>query len=119
MSSAIAGITEGFSVAYLKELSITSLLVIIGAQRAEEQKIDDDVTEVSGTTHGETNGKVDGYEDILLWQVVSKHVKILRLEWKMLGKAQEKAETKEKGKLSPNKFATAAAAKTLLQALDR
>ncbi|KAL8734358.1 MAG: hypothetical protein Q9166_001556 [cf. Caloplaca sp. 2 TL-2023] len=81
LSAAIAEITNGFSFAYLKETFITSLLVIVAAQRGG-------VGEINGT-----NGNADpeGLEHNALWRTVSKQVEILRTEMEDSRKSAEEA----------------------------
>ncbi|KAL9128323.1 MAG: hypothetical protein Q9217_002978 [Psora testacea] len=92
LCTAIADITVGFSFAYLKEAFITSLLAIVGAQRTGVTEIDG-VAETNGTTNGHANGNVHGHEDVLLWRVMSKQVKILRGEMEDARKNPEEAGT--------------------------
>ena len=73
LSSAIAGITEGFSFAYLQEAFITALLVIVDQQRSSaiDQLGKNDTGNVDGTKTPEPD---------LLWKVMSKQVDMLRNE---------------------------------------
>ena len=92
---AIADITEGLSFAYLKEAFIASLLAIVGAQRAGDKELaglseDDEILngkvkevsngEVNGPPNGEVNGITHEHENILFWRVMSKQVRILRIQ---------------------------------------
>lgn len=72
MSSAIAGITDGFSFAYLQELFISSLLVLVNQQRKPSD----------GSMNGRADTDPHNLESVLLWRVVCKHVEILRNEIK-------------------------------------
>ena len=72
LCSAIAGITDGFSFAYLQEAFISSLLVIVDQQR-------------NSTNNQHNDSAQDGYdakiqEPTSLWKVMSKQVEMLRNE---------------------------------------
>lgn len=69
LSPAIAGITEDFSFAYLKEAFVATLLIIAG-HRSEESLKD------GGEDEG---GDLDDYE---LWREIKKQVELLRKEMK-------------------------------------
>ena len=73
LCTAIAGITEGFSFAYLQEAFISALLVIVDQQRSSAMnqlgKIDTGDIESTKTPERE-----------LLWKVISKQVDMLRAE---------------------------------------
>ena len=73
LSSAIAGITEGFSFAYIQEAFISALLVIVDQQRSSA------VDHVGETDAGDTDGTKTRESD-LLWKVMSKQVDMLRNE---------------------------------------
>ncbi|MCJ1229208.1 hypothetical protein MMC12_005873, partial [Toensbergia leucococca] len=98
LSPAIAKITEGFSFAYMKELFVTALLIIVG-RRAQEGKATDcmssqssDSGEVDGEVDGIVVGKADGktnengdgaedeFHSNLLMQVIKRQVHTLRNE---------------------------------------
>ena len=81
LSEAIAEITEGFSFAYLKELFITSLLMIVGSR-----KVNKEIEGLPETGRGE-----HPLEELLLWRVVSKQVKTLRTEMEDARKSAEEA----------------------------
>lgn len=72
MCSAIAGITDGFSFAYLQEAFISSLLVIVRQQR--------DSPEFIAKKTQDSDPK--SLESVLLWQVMCKQVDMLRNEIK-------------------------------------
>ena len=75
LSPAIAGITDGFSFAYLQEAFVSSLLIIVDQQRGSA--IGRTATETtqnnihSSTKHSQTDS---------LWKVMSKQVEMLRNE---------------------------------------
>ena len=98
LANAIAGITDGFSFAYLKEAFITSLLAIVGAKRAGLEE-PEGLAKVKSVTNCEANGhSVDGaepYEEALLWRVIQKQVNVLRVEMEDARKSIEEAELKE------------------------
>lgn len=73
MSAAIAGITDGFSFAYLQEAFISSLLVIVNEQRDTSADSTEDTTTESDPTP---------LESVLLWRVMYKQVEMLRNEIK-------------------------------------
>ena len=62
LSKAIAGITEGFSFAYMKEAFVASLLRL--------------VTRKGGTAWGDG----DDFEDLPLWKEIKRQVRVLREE---------------------------------------
>ncbi|KAM0799150.1 P-loop containing nucleoside triphosphate hydrolase protein [Usnea florida] len=72
LCTAIAGITDGFSFAYLQEAFISSLLVIVDQQRnfTNNQDID--------STQDVQDAKIQ--EPTSLWKVMSKQVEMLRNE---------------------------------------
>ena len=72
LCSAIAGITEGFSFAYLQEAFVSSLLTIIREQR----KNPDEMTDVTWESDPKS------LESVLLWRVMCDQVEILRNEIK-------------------------------------
>ena len=72
MCSAIAGITDGFSFAYLQEAFISSLLVIVNEQCKNANEAHDDTTDSDSKS----------LESILLWRVMCKQVETLRNEIK-------------------------------------
>ena len=80
LSQAFADQTEGFSFAYLKEVFITSLLLIVGAQREGldvPEGLDEDDTGINGVeVHGNSGHVGEG----LLGRVIGKQVKVLRNE---------------------------------------
>ena len=82
LSEAIAEITEGFSFAYLKETFITSLLAIAGSFKGTSKAIDD-LLEADEQPHE--------LDDLLLWRVMSKQVKVLRAEMEDARKSVEDA----------------------------
>ena len=95
LSPAIASITEGFSFAYLKEAFITSLLVLVAAQRAE--KAGTAIKEREPEPSGENgNSAVDLEDQELqgnqLWKIISKQVKTLKTEMEEGRKSAEEAE---------------------------
>ena len=61
LSKAIAGITDGFSFAYLKEAFVASLLKLV-------------------TSKGTARGGEDGLEDLPLWKEMKRQVRTLREE---------------------------------------
>ncbi|KAI9818887.1 MAG: hypothetical protein M1827_007708 [Pycnora praestabilis] len=69
LSVAIAEITDQFSFAYLKEAFVASLLVIV-SNRGKARK-------ANRNGGGDSNGDLD---DLILWTVIQKQVKILREE---------------------------------------
>ncbi|KAL8687242.1 MAG: hypothetical protein Q9218_006531, partial [Villophora microphyllina] len=84
LSAAIAEITDGFSFAYLKETFITSLLVIVAAQRGGTS-----AENVDGTA--ETDADPEGLEGNALWRTISKQVETLRVEMEDSRKSAEEA----------------------------
>ena len=90
LSKIVAGITEGFSFAYLKEAFVASLLVIVAIQRgtskepgaAEEPKGSDSISDNQLTAVVESN---------LLYRVISKNVQTLRHEMEGSRKSAEDA----------------------------
>ncbi len=75
LSPAIAGITEDFSFAYLKEAFVATLLVIAG-NRSEEGKLSEGLVQGGGDDDGgDKDGDLDDYE---LWREMKKQVKQLR-----------------------------------------
>ena len=81
LSEAIADITEGFSFAYLKEIFITSLLMIVGSRKTSR--------EIEGLS--ETTDNASKLDNLLLWRVMSKQVKTLRAEMEDARKSAEDA----------------------------
>ena len=74
MSAAIAGITDGFSFAYLQEAFISSLLVMVN-----EMQIPGDNANVSDEA---VDGDSQNLETVMLWLVMKKQVETLRNEIK-------------------------------------
>lgn len=72
MCSAIAGITDGFSFAYLQEAFISTLLVIVDQQRNSTNNQHNDSTQDVHDTRTR--------EPTSLWKVMSKQVEMLRNE---------------------------------------
>lgn len=72
LSSAIAGITEGFSFAYLQEAFISSLLTIVSEQRKNPDE----------KSLGTADNNVGNLDSVLLWRVMCKQVEMLRNEIK-------------------------------------
>ena len=103
LSKAIADITEGFSFAYLKEVFVTSLLVIVGIQRgtSTEPELADTET-ANGAAEDEALRTV---QSNLLYRVVKKNVKILRIEMEGSRKSAEDAAnySAPNGALSPSR----------------
>ena len=62
LCSAIAGITDKFSFAYMKEAFVATLLVIVAGRAAAVRDSGDDL------------------EDLILWVQIKKQIKILREE---------------------------------------
>ena len=101
---AIAKITDGFSFAYLKELFITALLVIVGGghQSIEQEtlangedtraRIDNDETGIANGVEDESNanGISDEVKSNLLMRIISEHVQTLKAEMDSTEKHQEK-----------------------------
>ena len=87
LSEAIAGITEGFSFAYLKEAFVTSLLMIVGSRRGSK--------EIQSLPEAE-EGPPE-LRSLLLWRVMSKQVKVLRGQMEDSRKSAEEA-AKNNGK---------------------
>ncbi|KAL2039725.1 hypothetical protein N7G274_007584 [Stereocaulon virgatum] len=81
MCSAIAGITDGFSFAYLQEAFISSLLVLANEQneagRAAEERAQD--------------GNSSDFESVPFWRVINQQVNMLRNEIKGSRKSAEDA----------------------------
>ena len=73
LCSAIAGITEGFSFAYLQEAFISSLLVIVDQQRSSA------MSQLRKNDTGDTESTKTQEPD-LLWKVMSEQVDMLRAE---------------------------------------
>ena len=95
LSPAIANVTEGFSFAYLKELFVTALLVLVGGghQDGKENNLANGTDTQAGTSNdhtkeadaqndGErkTNGTADEVEANLLMRIVKDHVQTLKSE---------------------------------------
>ena len=73
LCSEIAGITDGFSFAYLQEAFISALLVIVDQQRSRAS------IDQLGKDTGDTDGaKTQGLDS--LWTIMSKQVDMLRSE---------------------------------------
>lgn len=89
LSKAIADITEGFSFAYLKEVFVTSLLVIVGIQRgtSTEPELADAET-ATGVAEDEASRAV---QSNLLYRVIRKNVQTLRHEMEGSRKSAEDA----------------------------
>ncbi|KAI4187585.1 MAG: hypothetical protein LQ346_005467 [Caloplaca aetnensis] len=83
LSVVIAEITDGFSFAYLKEIFITSLLVIVAAQRGGHVE-----KEINGDTGSAEGGNL---ENNALWRTISKQVETLRTEMEDSRKSAEEA----------------------------
>lgn len=88
LSKAIADITEDFSFAYLKEVFITSLLVIVAVQRGTNK----DFSEVPEGANGEPSSKgALKLESNLLYRVLLKQTQTLRHEMEGSRKSAEEA----------------------------
>ena len=82
LNDKIAGITEDFSFAYIKEAFVTSLLTIVGAQKKVGNPVDEKTVE----------GPVaDDMDHVLLWRVMKKQVATLREEMEGARKSAEQA----------------------------
>ncbi|KAL9613393.1 MAG: hypothetical protein Q9167_002041 [Letrouitia subvulpina] len=82
LSGRIAEITAEFSFAYIKEAFVTSLLTIVGAQKGARS------LEIEEKEEGEEK---DEMEKVLLWRVLKKQVKNLRVEIEGARKSAEEA----------------------------
>ena len=82
LSEAIAEITEGFSFAYLKEIFITALLMIVGSHKGTSKAID--CLPEAGQEDLELG-------HLLLWRAMSIQVKSLRAEMEDARKSAEDA----------------------------
>lgn len=72
LCSAIAGITDGFSFAYLQEAFISTLLAVVDQQRSNAiNQIAKDTQDINGAKTPESAS---------LWKVMSKQVEMLRSE---------------------------------------
>ena len=106
ITEAFADATEGFSFAYLKEVFITSLLAIVGARRLgkeEPEGLEDDEGETNGHANGHANNDFNKdatpvLEEALLWRVLRKQIKVLRVQMEEAEKAEEESAAKEKEK---------------------
>lgn len=78
LSKAIAGITDGFSFAFLQEAFIASLLAIAAHEDESEEGSEDDDSDDSRRANDEEKGGDGNYEDSVLWKEMQKQVKILR-----------------------------------------
>ncbi|KAK4694334.1 hypothetical protein P7C71_g3230, partial [Lecanoromycetidae sp. Uapishka_2] len=81
MCSAIAGITDGFSFAYLQEAFVSSLLVLVNEQREGASSISQEFSKADA----------DSLESVLLWRVMNKQVQMLRNEIKGSRKSADDA----------------------------
>ena len=103
LSKAIADITEGFSFAYLKEVFVTSLLVIVGIQRgtSTEPELADNETAIGAAEDGVPRI----VQSNLLYRVVRKNVENLRIEMEGSRKSVEDAANNSapNGALSPSR----------------
>lgn len=94
LSCAIADLTEGFSFAYLKEMFVTALLVIVAVQRNPPSN-NNDLERSSGLSDSdEPNGVANAssaFENVLLWRVIRKQVRTLRAEVEGARKSAEEA----------------------------
>ena len=109
LCTAVADITEGFSFAYLKELFVTSLLLVVAAKRGDGD-IDSDTTttpsseqnangdsnegkkEINGVTTTTNNQAAEAIlEDSSLGKLLMKQVKTLRVELEEAMKSAEDA----------------------------
>ena len=91
MNETIAEITEDFSFAYIREVFITSLLTIVGAQKGKRKTIDD---------LEPNSDKADESNTVPLLRVIKKQVETLRVEMEGARKSAEEAEpnsTAQKG----------------------
>lgn len=90
MNETIAEITD-FSFAYIKEVFITSLLTIVGAQKGKHKTIDD---------LEPNSDKADEFNTVPLLRVIKKQVETLRVEMEGARKSAEEVEpssTAQKG----------------------
>lgn len=105
LSPAIARITDGFSFAYLKELFITALLVIVGGSHQDETQVtltngketsDEVNNDGTGATHGvsdsksNANGINDEVKSNLLMRIINDHVQTLKSEMDNTAPSHEK-----------------------------
>ena len=70
MCSAIAGLTDGFSFAYLQEALISRLLVLVNKQRGITKQADEGVQSLD----------TESLEFVPLWRVMNEQTEILRYE---------------------------------------
>ena len=82
LCEAIAGITDGFSFAYLKEAFVTSLLLLAAIQRGHTKKPSGPET---------AKGEAHGLDSIPLWRIMSEQVQGLRDEMEASRKSAEEA----------------------------
>ncbi|KAL8721504.1 MAG: hypothetical protein Q9225_001849 [Loekoesia sp. 1 TL-2023] len=81
LSAAVAEITEDFSFAYLKETFISSLLIILAAQRGGAE-------EINGTAE---DADPEGLKHNALWRTIRKQVEALRMEMEDSRKSAKEA----------------------------
>ena len=102
LSPAIAKLTDGFSFAYLKELFITALLVIVGGSDQNIKQVNlrnekgasptEETRAVNGVNSSEStaNGISDEVNSNLLMSIISDHVQTLKSEMDNTQQNQEK-----------------------------
>ena len=88
LDRAIAGITDGFSFAYIQEAFVASLLAIAAAALDDDDV--DDENEIGGKSHLSVTEENDNEEEqraaekdleqYILWREMKKQIKILRKE---------------------------------------
>ena len=74
---AIAGITDGFSFAYLQEAFISSLLIIVDQQRSSAAT---DTPKNINNNNNNNNSSTETSQTDSLWKVISRQVEMLRNE---------------------------------------
>lgn len=87
LSKAIAGITDGFSFAYLKEAFVSALLLIVvdrkDSKRNHRIQGDDhdgldQLISRPQSENGILGGGGDGFDDLILWRTIKRQIRILR-----------------------------------------
>ena len=77
LSKAIAGITDGFSFAYIQEAFVAALLAIAGQDEDSTSQADDDLSLLQHLIREHDDKDLNQY---LLWREIKKQVRILRRE---------------------------------------
>ncbi|KAG8531497.1 uncharacterized protein KY384_003126 [Bacidia gigantensis] len=85
LNDVIASVIQGFSFAYLREVFVTSLLTIVGAEKGTNKDIED----IPAVEEG-----VSEPDRLLLWRVIKKQIQTLRSEMEGARKSAEEAENK-------------------------